>query len=338
MHIALSRRGVGRLLLLVVFWGTVAAVYGQSGVAPPGSAFPQTSGPGVPAAGSAARGQVEHLAPFQLSPREQQFVDEILSAWERHSGKITTFECQFTKWTYTPQFGPYNDKKQLLASVIAKGELKYVQPDRGLYQEKDVYFWNPQTNKFDKASADYGQHWVCDGRTVWQVDARQKLIREYPLPQDMQGKAIADGPVPFMLFGAEASKLKQRYFLRERTDAQYVQQEIWLEAYPRWKNDAANFRNAQLIMERSRFLPYALRMYNPNGQDYEVYEFKGVVLNNPFFPAKSLAQPPVPRDWRLMREDPSGGAASAAQTNTRQSIISPPERQGLRFPAYAPNR
>ena len=33
------------------------------------------------------------------------------------------------------------------------------------------------------------------------------------MPPELQGKAIVDGPLPF-LFGADAQKLKQRYYLR----------------------------------------------------------------------------------------------------------------------------
>ena len=41
----------------------------------------------------------------------------------------------------------------------------------------------------------------------------QKQLVERPIPPQLQGQAIVDGPLPF-LFGAEAAKLKARYWMR----------------------------------------------------------------------------------------------------------------------------
>ena len=54
-----------------------------------------------------------------------------------------------------------------------------------------------------------GEHWVCDGTSIYEYRTEQKQLVERPIPKEMQGKAIVDGPLPF-LFGAEAAKLKQR--------------------------------------------------------------------------------------------------------------------------------
>jgi len=54
--------------------------------------------------------------------------------------------------------------------------------------------------------------WICDGNSIFEYNRQKKQVIEYPLPPESRGKAISDGPLPF-LFGAEAQKLKQRYYL-----------------------------------------------------------------------------------------------------------------------------
>ncbi len=94
------------------------------------------------------------------------------------------------------------------------------------------------------------------------------IIRK--LPPELQGKAITDGPLPF-LFGAEAAKLKQRYYIRILPNTN--QSEIWLEAYPRFQQDAMNFQRVELILDRQKFLPSAMQIYSPNGKSRTVYKF-----------------------------------------------------------------
>ena len=80
---------------------------------------------------------------------------------------------------------------------------------------------------------DRADHWICDGKSVFQYIPKQKKLVEHKLPPDMQGKSIVDGPLPF-LFGAEAKKLRQRYWLRIVTPPN-IKNQVWLEAFPRFQ-------------------------------------------------------------------------------------------------------
>ncbi len=259
--------------------------------------------------------QPRPAAPFQLDAQQQRFIDELLAAWEKHSAGIKTFECDFTRWEYSPTFVPVDANGQLKATAISSGEMKYIKPDKGLFHVTDTRILNKTTGKYEKASDDVGEHWVCDGKVVWEVDAKFKQVKENPIPPEMQGEQIANGPLPFMLFGGEAAKLKARYFMREQTHPQFEKEEIWLESYPRWAEDAANFKSAHLIMKRADFLPYALRMYSPNGTDYTVYEFRKIKINNVFM--GDIKRPKVPSDYQVVR----------AQQQTAQQGPAAPPRQ-----------
>ena len=76
-----------------------------------------------------------------------------------------------------------------------------------------------------------GEHWVSDGKSIYEYRPQDKQVVERPIPPQMQGQAIVDGPLPF-LFGAEAAKLKQRYWMKilHLPAEQQNPNQIWLLA------------------------------------------------------------------------------------------------------------
>ena len=67
---------------------------------------------------------------------------------------------------------------------------------------------------FEMAPGTMGEHWVCDGNSVYEINHQTKQLIETKLPPDMRGKAIAEGPLPFM-FGAKKDTIRARYWIRE---------------------------------------------------------------------------------------------------------------------------
>jgi len=102
-------------------------------------------------------------------------------------------------------------------------------------------------------------------------------VRRYKLPPDLQGKAIADGPLPFV-FTTDAKRLKQRYFMRVVTPPD-VDGQVWIEAYPRYQRDAAEFSKVEVILQSKDMTPYAIQLTEPNKKDRKVYQFQNVVIN-----------------------------------------------------------
>ena len=117
----------------------------------------------------------------------------------------------------------------------------------------------------------------------------------------MQGKAIADGPLPF-LFGAEADKLRKRYYIRIITPLN-VKDQVWLDTYPRFQQDAGNFSRAILALNLSDMTPKALQIYSPGGKDYRSYEFFDSIANDPLRVFKGNPfQAVTPRGWQKTTE------------------------------------
>lgn len=210
-------------------------------------------------------------APFPpLSARDAQYLDSVLKYWEHSSAKIDVYECKFTRWQYDPVFARvvHPETGQLMAKTIASGVIKFAAPDKGLYEVEKQYQIVPPRTRGEKPTyapaGDIGlEKWICDGKSVFEFDYPRKRLVERPLPPSMQGRAIAEGPLPF-LFGAKVDQIKSRYWVRPLPLPQGVKDEYWIEAYPKRQEDAARYKKVEVILSKSPFLPKAIHIYDVN--------------------------------------------------------------------------
>ena len=232
--------------------------------------------------------------PFTLTPQEEAQVDRVLNLWEERNRAIQTFDCQFKRWIYDSVFGPANQAK-----FIETGVIKYAAPDKGLFRVEHT----ERDGKVVPIEDSRVQHWVSDGKSIFELNPAKKQVIEHKLPPELQGKAIADSPLPF-LFGADAKKLKQRYFLRIVTP-QDAKDQIWLEAYPRFQQDAANFHHAQLVIKTEGMTPFGLMLVEPTGKDRTTYQFYDIVVNDPLriFRGDPF-RPFTPLGWQKVVDEP----------------------------------
>jgi TIGR03009 family protein len=225
--------------------------------------------------------------PFVLSPHEEAQLDRVLQFWEQRSSQIKTFRCKFFRMEYNAAFEDPNRPNQPLH--VDKGEICYAAPDKGMFRVEE-----PRP-----------EHWVCNGKAVYQYDFQQKRVVEHKLPPELQGKGITDGPLPF-IFGAKADQIKRRYWMRITTPAD-AKNQVWLEVLPKFQQDAANFRRVDLILNTENMLPYALQLHDPGGQSRVVYQFPPentavnsqnlrTIFEDPF-------NPRVPRGWKMVSGD-----------------------------------
>ncbi len=196
--------------------------------------------------------------PFVLDAQQQQHVDWVLKAWEQRSAQVKTFTCVFVRREYDEVFGQGDEPTH-----TDQGEIRYQAPDRGLFWVRE-----PDSRQ---------ERWVCDGNSVFEFNFVTKKLTEYELPPELRGQAIANSPLPF-LFGATAESLRQRYFLRLITPNDR-QNEVWLQAFPRFREDAANFSRAELILTGREMTPFALQLYLPNGKTRLSYVFQDIKVN-----------------------------------------------------------
>ena len=258
---------------------------------PPASPYPRIELRQQPAASQPAAPPV----PFVLSPQETAQLDEVLNAWEQRNKEVKSFECDFIRWQYDAVFGNGKEPK-----TMDRGVIRYTAPDKGLF-------------KID--GKDRKEQWICDGRAIYEYNYKEKKITEHRLSPELQGKAISDGPLPFV-FGTEAHKLKQRYFLKVSTPPD-AQGEAWLLAYPRYQRDAAEFHRAEVILKTNGMLPFAIQLFEPGGKTHTTYQLSNVVVNprfrflegDWFHPSKPLFD----LGWQTILDDVPASPAQASR-------------------------
>lgn len=293
-------------------------------VAPAASQTPRVAqGPAAGGRPPAAQGAAPQQRPQrpqqpaapQLSPEAAAALDRLLTAWESRNSAVKTWSCDFYKWEYNA-FGPVGPSGDRLAFAESTGEIKYAMPDKGLFRVKESKQWNAQTSRYEQRPGDSGEHWVCNGTSIYEFRHGDRQLRETKLPPEMRGKAISDGPLPFV-FGAKADTLKKRYVMRLLPTPAGVTDQVWLEALPRTQADAANFSKVELILGARDLIPFAIRIYKPGGQDQDVYQFiqttslidKGLDL------IRDFSKPVTPLGYTFILED-GAAAASAQQTSS----------------------
>ena len=253
-------------------------------------------------------------AGFALGAIEQAFLDQVLGQWETQSGKIETFNCDFTQFVYDPVFGPGNDEMgQPIAKSEGYGAVSFQKPDKGSFHVKELLTWDAAQKKRVANSNLIGEHWVCDGEKVYEYRSKEKQLVETPIPPQMQGQNIADGPLPF-LFGAKADTLKERYWLR--VDPRAPEGSIWLAAMPKRQQDAANYRLVELMLDSSKMLPSAMRVTAPDSSQ-TTYTFKlaeaSINSRVTAFWNKLFQAPGTPMGWTRVVEQPQMAPAAQAQ-------------------------
>jgi TIGR03009 family protein len=260
----------------------LAAATGQ--LTPPGIQPLPMSGPGAPGtaqAGVALQPPVPPQAnvgpvapPFQLSDIEKQQVYTTLKMWEQTSQQVENFNAEFTRLEYDAVFGPGRDKHM----IESTGTLSFSKPDKGSFKIDAIKRWTKKNAQDTSAAApgeyllqkdEVGEHWVCDGKAIYEYNHRDKQLVVTRIPETMRGQNISDGPLPF-LFGAQADKLDERYWIRTKESDP---SQIWLEAYPKWQADAANYDSVDVMLDRKTMQPKALQVRLPGGQQWHVYVF-----------------------------------------------------------------
>jgi TIGR03009 family protein len=268
-----------------------------------------------------------------LTPQQQKDVDTVLENWEKESKKILTFDCSFTRWSYDAGCDANSP-----ASRTEYGVMRYGSPDKGLYRVSEI----DNNGKRVPIEPQFIEHWMCDGKSVYgfKYPSAQKnpnspkdkdagTVTEYPLPPEMQGKAIVNGPFPF-LFGAEATVLKSRYAFRVLQSNDPAQ--VWLEAYPKSMTDAKNFSRAVIVLNWPNMTPLALDLYSPGGAEHRSFEFFAAQVNaKKASPKDDPFKFVLPGGWQKMVQQMSGPDTQMANPNPNPN----PQGGNLRQPAQA---
>jgi len=166
------------------------------------------------------------------------------------------------------------------------GEFYYEAPDKGRIDIKAAEIpegeqsqrLSPQGKPYALKSDKPEEIWICDGKQIAQANdyGAGKYYSVFQIPKMKQGVNIMDGPLPF-LFGLPARQAVQRYDFKllPNTNEQFV----WLDVLPKREEDQRNWKQAQVILDRKTFLPFAVKLIDPAGTTETVYRFSELQVN-----------------------------------------------------------
>ncbi|HBT77824.1 MAG TPA: hypothetical protein DEB39_13080, partial [Planctomycetaceae bacterium] len=274
------------------------------------------------------------IAPFRLSAEQETELDTFLEQWEQKSSKFKQLDIDFTLYYFDGGASEGIDPEAMTYST--KGVFKYVAPDRILYRTDAVRYaisvLNKRENRVEKLERNRPEEkFLFDGKAILKYDFAEEKVHEYPVPVELQGKGIAESPLP-LIFGAKKDDMKNRYWMRIITDEAFKGKQVWLEIRPRWREDMAEFSRVEVRIDVVKYEPIGVRKVDINGKSREEYGFRNVKINPGVFDWRHLSkyfEREVPLGWQKIVEDYGTGP---------QDLMNPaPGVQALQGPPPTPD-
>jgi TIGR03009 family protein len=227
---------------------------------------------GVFAIGSFLHAQQPAQTPAAPAPDSR--LDPLLMQWEAKMKTIDTLSAEIVREQIDNVFR---------SRVIFEGKAKYMKPNLA----------SLDLHRRDKANVI--EKYICTGTYLYEYNQASNEIRFHELPPPKPGQVSDDNFLSF-LFGMKAEEAKRRYDLRLiHEDANYY----YLEVFPRFPADKADFQKARLALTKKTMLPRLLTFDEPNGNrvswDIPVLE-SGVRLDR-----KEFTSPALPAGWKYVR-------------------------------------
>ena len=274
---------------------------------------------------------------FPLEPAHVKYVDDLLTYWEQNSKRVAKYKCDFLRYEYDTDNVNWRDPQtnRLAAFKITKGEIRFAAPDRARYEtNKVMQFFKPPQKPGEQAEyketgdQTVQERWICDGKSLYDFDFSTKRLYVTHIPEDMQGN-VAESPLPF-IFGAEKKVILDRYWVRSVTPVS-VENEYWLELYPKQIKDARIYSKIEIVIAREGFLPKAMHLYSAGydpkrgNESSRYFLFENREVNSQLAKISDFfnvfVQPRLPIGWERVNTD-------VGQTTQRQAAT-PSEKQPL---------
>lgn len=221
------------------------------------------------------------------NPQPQQQVSpelwQLLSDWAQGSASVKKLHGKHERRAYDHTFG---------VEKVSHGEFWYEAPDKGRIDLKPIKI-NAQMladrqkpgaqverkmGKAFKLTSDDAKRWICDGQKVFDIDDEQKTAQIAHLPPEIRGENIMDSPLPF-LFGLPPQKAIERFNMSIVKDYRPKYAVVLLEATPRHRRDAENWKIAKIFLDTNAWLPTAVQLIHPSETKDTRYTFRDLEVN-----------------------------------------------------------
>jgi TIGR03009 family protein len=228
---------------------------------------------------AAKRDRAELQAPQMRVQDVPPRLKQILENWERASGKIQKLEGKHSRFVYENTFG---------TTKQSEGHFYFEAPDKGRIDIEPAKLppnakaprVHPVTKQpYDLSPADHAEIWIADGQNVLQILPGAKTATLFEIPQQQRGKNVIYTELPF-LFGLPAKDALERFdFTLVSEDFGVKRDQIHLLVKPRWESDAANWKQASILLNKETYLPSAVELTDPAGSMITVFSFEEFRVN-----------------------------------------------------------
>lgn len=247
---------------------------------PPARGIVPAAGRGGAAAGGAVRqprpplpgqGQQQAVAPIArpLPPLADKALVKILDDWGNASAQIRELRGEHRRFVFEDVFK--TEKRSV-------GHFYYMAPDKGRIDLEPVAIAKDDTSrkKGYKLLPDRAERWICDGNQIITINDEAKEYEKFPLPVEMRGQNIINGPLPF-LFGLKANEAHARFELELIPTKDPTK--VVIVARPRQPHDQANYSEARILLDTKANLPDGVRLVDPAGTRVTEYFFENLQPN-----------------------------------------------------------
>ncbi len=261
----------------------------------------------APAAGKAAQPGAG-VDPDRIV-RNNRRMNELLLQWEEVSQKLKTLNVTMYRQDEAPDWG---DRELYVGQALFKS------PDLAWIDFKQVAL-DPKTGKERRdakgnmITSDY-ERIICTGDEVWHYKVREKQIFIFPLEKNDRGRALDEGPLPF-LFNMKADEARRRYQMsligeNEKSAA--------IRVDPKLQLDKESFHHAIIRLDKQSFFPTDIQLVSPDQKSTKYFKVFGKPGMNVRIDDKNFKGVVMPKPWTVVRDNgDSKPAPRAAEARPR---------------------
>jgi TIGR03009 family protein len=261
-------------------------------------------------------------APAKAAPAPQpdpQKMEWLLQKWAGQSTKLKSLDVTIKRVDIDPTPAPLGGEEHYLGRALFKA------PGLACIDFRKVVGDPKQPKPETKAH----ERIVCTGQEVWQYRSDTQQIFIFPLENDAQKRALAQGPLPF-LFNFRADDAKNRYdmtLLRQTKDSYLI------AIRPKLEIDKDGFSVAMVELDSKFLLPIRVTLVAPNGKDKKDFKLENIQPNLDI-PAENFVGKMIGPPWKVVRNDPEAPAPAPASRTPAAAAPragSPPRQATSRY-------
>jgi TIGR03009 family protein len=226
-------------------------------------------------------------APTIQAPPSNPELDGYLEHWEKEMKSFRTLALKLTR---------IDEDKVLRGVTQYEGIAYFMKTGSGASARNLILL---QTSP--KGSNELAEKFVCSGTFLYYFDRSAREVQARELPKSRPGAMPDDNFLG--MFGLQADEAKRRYSLTlTKADANF----IYIDILPRFARDKEDFEKAQIVLNKSNFMPRRLWYRQPNKTEVSWDIVNATVNGN--MNQRWFDKPETPPGWKFRTIPPDADA------------------------------